>query len=29
VQLAYRQALASYLTNLYQLNAAVGMDVAK
>lgn len=29
VQLAYRQALASYLTNLYQLNAAVGKDVVK
>jgi len=29
VQLAYRQALASYLTNLYQLNAAVGTDVAR
>jgi len=29
VQLAYRQALATYLTNLYQLNAAVGTDVAK
>lgn len=29
VQLAYRQALASYLTNLHQLNAAVGTDVAR
>ncbi|MDE2058176.1 MAG: TolC family protein [candidate division NC10 bacterium] len=29
VQLAYRQALATYLTNLHQLNAVVGMDVAK
>ncbi len=29
VQLAYRQALATYRTNLYQLNAAVGTDVAK
>jgi cobalt-zinc-cadmium efflux system outer membrane protein len=29
VQLAYRQALATYLTNLHQLNAAVGTDVAK
>lgn len=28
-QLAYRQALATYLTNLHQLNAVVGMDVAK
>ena len=29
VQLAYRQALATYRTNLYQLNSAVGTDVAK
>jgi len=29
VQLAYRQALANYLTNLYQLSAAVGIDVTK
>ena len=28
-QLAYRQALATYLTNLHQLNAVVGMDAAK
>jgi len=29
VQLAYRQALANYLTNLYQLSAAAGIDVTK
>ncbi len=29
VQLAYRQALANYLTSRHQLNAAVGTDVAK
>jgi cobalt-zinc-cadmium efflux system outer membrane protein len=29
VQLAYRQALANYLTNLHQLSAAVGTDVTK
>ena len=29
VQLSYRQALAAYLTNLHQLNAAVGTDVIK
>ena len=29
VELGYRQALASYLTNLYQLNAVVGTDVVK
>ncbi|MDE2484501.1 MAG: TolC family protein [candidate division NC10 bacterium] len=29
VQLAYRQALATYLTNLHQLSAAVGTDVIK
>jgi cobalt-zinc-cadmium efflux system outer membrane protein len=29
VQLAYRQALATYRTNLYQLNSAAGTDVVK
>lgn len=29
VQLAYRQALANYLTSLHQLSAAVGTDVTK
>jgi len=29
VQLAYHQVLATHLTNLYQLNAAVGVDVVK
>src|SRR5574337_877786 len=29
VQLAYRQALATYLTNIHQLSAAVGTDVTQ